>query len=251
MIVSHRYKYLFVEFPHTASTAIRGELLAHYNGVPILHKHATHIDFKKIATAEEKNYFVFSCIRNPLDVAVTVYHKCRKLNSRITEYPKVKRYHLHHWLIEGRKAALVASARTDFPTYFRRTYRLPHSDWSNLAHLDFDFIIRYENLQEDLAQVLKLLGIEQKKPLALVNRTDGKSRDFISYYTPDIIPRARWVFGPYMQAWGYRFPEEWGDEPVHWLNQLEYCIICMLRNFYWQHLRWRIFQKQAIQHSKQ
>jgi hypothetical protein len=242
MIISHQHKYLFVEFPHTASTAIHGELQAHYGGSPILHKHATYPEFLKIASADEKSYFVFSCIRNPLDVAVTIYHKCRSNDFRSIGDWEGKHHFLRHWLIEQRKNALIESTRSDFTSHFMRTYRFPHSDWSSLSHRDFDFVIRYENLQDDLARVLDLLEIEQIRRLPLVNITDGKRNDFVSYYTPEIIPRARWVFGPYMQKWGYEFPVAWGDEPVHWLSQLEYRIICLARNLYWKHVRWRITQ---------
>ncbi|MFC2023138.1 sulfotransferase family 2 domain-containing protein [Chloroflexota bacterium] len=240
MIISHQHRYLFVELPHTASTAIRRELLANYDGSPIMHKHATYIDFERTVDAGARSYFVFSCIRNPLDVAVTLYHRCRRTDLRSVENWKGGHDFLRRWLIEGRRHALVKSARSDFASHFRRSYRFPHSDWSSLSHRDFDFVIRYENLQEDFGRAIELLGMEIKRPLPRENRTPGKAREFSSYYTPEIIARARWVFGPYMQVWGYDFPVEWGDESVHWLSRLEYRIIVIIRNFYWRHVRWRI-----------
>jgi hypothetical protein len=240
MIISHRHRYLFVELPHTASTAIRRELLASYDGSPILHKHATYVDFERTANAVERSYFVFSCIRNPLDATVTQYHRCRSRDLHSVENRQGGRDLLRHWLIEKRMRALVKNARGDFASFFRRSYRFPHSDWSSLSHRDFDFVIRYENLQEDFGRVLELLGIERKRLLPWVNETPGKGREFSLYYTPEIIARARWVFGPYMQEWGYEFPVAWGDESVHWLCHLEHRIIIIIRNFYWRHVRWRI-----------
>jgi hypothetical protein len=73
MVISHTYKYLFVELPHTASTAIHQELCENYEGIPIIRKHAPYHEFIRIATAEEKVYFVLSGIRNPLDEAVSIY----------------------------------------------------------------------------------------------------------------------------------------------------------------------------------
>ena len=123
MIISHRHRYLFVEFPHTASTAIRRELLAYYDGSPILHKHATYVDFETTASAMEMEYFAFSGIRNPLDVAVTLYHRSRSSDIHNAQDRKVGGSVLRHWLIERRRHALVTKAMSDFPPYFRRTYR--------------------------------------------------------------------------------------------------------------------------------
>ena len=68
MIISHKYKYLFVELPLTASTAVSKELRENYDGESILYKHATYHEFLKIASPEEKKYFVFSGMCNPLDM---------------------------------------------------------------------------------------------------------------------------------------------------------------------------------------
>lgn len=66
MVISDKYKYLFVELPHTGSTAISRELCEYYDGTQILSKHIFYHQFLKTATPKRKNYFVFSCIRKPL-----------------------------------------------------------------------------------------------------------------------------------------------------------------------------------------
>ena len=73
MIISHKNKYLFVELPHTATTAIIKEFREKYDGKRILRKHAFFHDFQKIANDDEK-YFVFSCVRNPMDEVVSIYY---------------------------------------------------------------------------------------------------------------------------------------------------------------------------------
>ena len=73
MIISHKYKYLFIQNPNTGSTSIGYELCENYNGKPILYKHATYLDFEEIATREEKKYFTFTTVRNPLDKMTTIY----------------------------------------------------------------------------------------------------------------------------------------------------------------------------------
>jgi len=234
MIISHKHKYLFVELPRTGSSAISKELCTNYDGVQILYKHAAYNDFLKSATAQEKRYFVFSCLRNPLDDAVSLYFKyktdhrkkfSRMKSGRIITYSSRRRFNF------------IQNTNADFPTYFMKFYKIPYNNWSSLSHKKFDYVIRFENLQDDFAKVLRSIGIEQKRPLLSVNKTKGRERDFLSYYTPETIARAKWVFGPFMKEWGYEFPPEWGDESVPWSSQMAFHSCNIFRSLYWKYLR--------------
>ena len=77
MIISHKYKFLFIGLPFSASSAISKELHLQYEGEPFLRKHSLYHEFKKIATKEEQKYFVFAVLRNPMEIAVTVYEKMK------------------------------------------------------------------------------------------------------------------------------------------------------------------------------
>lgn len=241
MIISHKHKYLFVELPRTASTAISRELRELYGGQSILRKHATYYDFLKIASHEEKQYFVFAGIRNPLDDAVSLYFKYRSDHkqkfTKLAEKMRKKRRLADY--AAAIKFRFIRDTEADFPTYFKQFYKIPYNTWSDLSHKQFDFVIRFENLQEDFATALALIGIDQQRPLPIVNKTSGKERDFLSYYTPDIIPRAKRVFGPYMKQWGYEFPREWGDDEVSWWHRAEFEFFNLFRTVYWRYVRSR------------
>ena len=73
MIISDKYKYVFIGLPLAASTAISKELCEMYSGRPILSKHSIYQDFLKVATVEQKRYKVLACARNPLDIGVSQY----------------------------------------------------------------------------------------------------------------------------------------------------------------------------------
>src|SRR4051812_19495236 len=75
MVISDKYRYVFIELYFTGSTAISSELCELYDGKKILNKHSRYHEFLKIATEEQKKYFVFSCIRNPMDMVVSAYMK--------------------------------------------------------------------------------------------------------------------------------------------------------------------------------
>jgi predicted acetyltransferase len=77
MIISHKYKFLFIGLPFSASSAISKELYLKYDGEPFLNKHSLYHDFKKVAKAEERKFFVFAVLRNPMQIAVTVYEKMK------------------------------------------------------------------------------------------------------------------------------------------------------------------------------
>ena len=77
MIISHKHKFLFIGLPFSASSAISKELYLRYEGKPFLAKHSIYYEFKKIATKEEKDYFVFAVLRNPMEIATTVYEKMK------------------------------------------------------------------------------------------------------------------------------------------------------------------------------
>lgn len=238
MIISHKHRYLFVENPHTATTAISRELRDLYDGMPALRKHASYEEFSRIASPEEKRYFVFAGVRNPLDEAVTLYFKLKTNHGGTFTDPKKRSQRGGHVTPSDlRRYRFVKANDADFATYFLRFYHLPFTNLCSLSRKRLDFVIRFETLQEDFAKALELLAIEQKRPLPVANRTAGRTRDFWSYYTPQVRDRARRVFGPFMRIWGYEFPPEWGSSPIPWSSQALFHVVDVGKKLYWKHLK--------------
>jgi hypothetical protein len=77
MIISHKYKFLFIGLPFSASSAISKELYLQYEGQPFLRKHSLYHEFKKVASKKEQGYFVFAVLRNPMEIVVSMYEKMR------------------------------------------------------------------------------------------------------------------------------------------------------------------------------
>jgi hypothetical protein len=229
VIISHQHKYLFIELPHTASTAISQELCENYAGESVLHKHALPHEFFKTASAEEKEYFVFAGIRNPLDLVITVYFKYKTNHQGFFTDPKYWRRNGGHVTDAALRKFRFVQDNADFGAYFKKFFRTPYSGWGSLSPQELGFVIRFENLQDDFAEALALLGLEQVRPLPVVNKTSGRGDDFGQYYTPDMYARARWVFGPYLKRWGYSFPPEWGNDRVPWLSQMLFNAIILLK----------------------
>jgi hypothetical protein len=235
MIVSHTYRYLFIELPHTGTTAISKELCQYYDGSPILFKHATYRDFLRVATPEEKKYFVFSGIRNPLDNVVSYYFKYK--NKKFSFLIRDDKFRRLIYSYQRQKAKSVVDEQADFPTFFLRYYHLPYDDWSALDHHRFDYVLRFESLAQGFSEVLQRLQIPEVRPLPVIHKTVERDKEFWSYYTPETWARAQRVFGPYMARWGYTFPTEWGAWSHSAVDQAAFGLCRAVRKAYWLYLR--------------
>lgn len=247
VIISDRHRYLFVELPRTGSTAVHRELKARYDGTPILTKHATYRDFLKIATEDQKRYFVFSSVRNPLDDAVSKYFKVKGGRAhgavprgRAGNRPPGKRRgrdRLINRLLDTHMTRFVRRTDADFPTFFLRYSVLPYDTWASLDHQRFGLVMHFETLTDDFERALRRIGLEPQRPLPVANPTAGRQPDYASYYVPQIRGRARRVLGPYMERWGYQFPASWGIRGPTRVDWLGYRVYSFFACLYWRYLR--------------
>lgn len=241
MIISHTYKYVFIQLPRSGSTAIGKELRLNYDGIKVLRKHSTYHDFLRSATAEEKDYFVFSCIRNPLDSAVSAYFKyVTDHKNRFTDPKRVKWNTGLVAKMDNLIYRFLKRTNADFERYFLMFYRVPYNNWASMSHKDFDAVMHFEHLAEDFEKVIQTLGIDLVRPLPVVNKTNRRDRSYMDHYTPRTIKRAKYVFGPFMKEWGYSFPAEWGDVSISRWERFQFNFINYFRTLYWKHLRYRI-----------
>ena len=243
MKISHKHKYLFVELPKTATIAIGRELMENYAAEQILRKHSTYRDFLTIATPEEKEYFVFSCIRNPLQIATSRY---MKLQSKQTNPEKTAnllqregRQKNVSYYRQQKQFNFIHKNDASFDRFLRKFYKHPYDDCSQLDHHRFDFIIRFENIQADFRKVLCRMGIEPLRPLPVHHKTAAKkSTELDDYYKLEESREwAKKIFGIYMGKWNYSFPEHWGEPEISVLTKLHYTLANYVRMFYWRFWR--------------
>ena len=248
MIVSHQHRYVFVEVPRTGSTAVSAELREHYGGEPILRKHATYSDYLRHATGEMSEYFAFSTVRNPLDVAVTRYvHLKENPRGHFTDPDEIAVRNSIAGRLERRVYRWVHEHDATFEEFLLRWYVVPYDTWTSLDHARLDHVMRYESLASDFEEVLHRVGIQPVRPLPARNVTPNKDSDFASYYTRRAIRRARWIFGPYMQEWNYAFPDGWGSSRVPAAARLYLRFARIFRRFYWANVRYFDYVKRPVQ----
>ncbi|QDU36086.1 Sulfotransferase family protein [Maioricimonas rarisocia] len=209
MIISDTYKYVFIEIPNTGCTSVRRMLRDRYDGRPVLHKHATYAELIRSGLCRRKEYFVFATVRNPLDVSVTQFEKMR--SNHKGRYTDPKRIGTHS--VPYRVKRLFDMVQTDgagFSRFLRKLHPQTYNNFYLLLHEEMDYVMRFEKLEAEVAHVLTQIGIENFEGLPHTNRTSNKA-PFESYYDTEGIRHASRVYGPYMNRWGYTFPESWGD----------------------------------------
>ena len=167
MIISDRYRYVFIQTPMTGSSAVAKELVEKYEGRAILSKHAVYSTFLANANNEQQKYFVFSGVRHPLDKMVSNYQKMlNNHNERFTQKLNA----------DPRKAIFQIRDRVKY----RRVKRgwsyeqfLQHSkiydEVSSLDHSKLNYVMKFETLESDFEKVLTQLGITLVRKLPRFN----------------------------------------------------------------------------------
>ncbi len=238
MIISHKFKYLFILVPHTGSTAIGNELCENYDGKQILRKHSNYFEFERVANEKEKKYFVFAGVRNPLDLATSLYVK--RLTNHLSVYTNQK-YHLKNdgWVTEKsiKLFKFVQEYNTNFGDFLKKLYPLPipFASTTNLNKPHCDYILRFENLSEEFSKVLELLNLKQVRHLPHFNVTKDK-KNFLSYYTKDIVNYAIKIYGPFMKEWGYKFPESWPSVKINLYDLMKYEFTKIIKSYYYKYI---------------
>ncbi len=238
MIISHEHKYLFIATPHTGSTAISRELCENYDGRKILRKHSNYIEFERVASEKEKQFFIFAGVRNPLDFATSFYLKHLTNHRSIFTNQKL-RLKSGGWVTEKsiKLFKFIQENQTNFSEFLKKLYPIPipFSSTINLNKPHCDYIIRFENINEDFSEVLKLLNLKQVRPLPLINVTK-KKKDFLDYYNDDILKYAIKIFGPFMNEWGYKFPESWSNSKINPFNVMKYELAKIIKSYYYKYV---------------
>jgi Sulfotransferase family len=242
MIIGYKYKYLFIELPRSACTAIGNELVNQYGGERILWKHARYDDFIRSTGHAPNDYFVFSSIRNPFDEVVSFYYKLKFNHRGNFTNPECFVENGGHVTPNQRREYDFVQQGRSFEEYLGRFRKLPYVNWSVLDHKKLDFVIRYEALQRDFSTVLQMLGVEQVRPLPMVNRTQGVNRQGQVLFPSGSTRHAVRVFGPMLEYWGYQFPFDVQSEWPSRTDLILFRLMKIAKSIYWRrfsHLRRR------------
>ena len=219
MLLSHKYKFLFIHIAKTGGTSVRAalnslrwrdpmyyllwpghkisSLTGHKLGIKFP-RHAHVIAAKEMLPEQFYNsLFKFTFVRNPWDLQVSSFHHIQR------ERPQ------------------YMNGITDFNEFMRwkfnpeRPYQY-HIDTSLALQTDFfvdlqgnniiDFIGHYENLAEDFEQVCNRIGVSLNLPHKRAAKNRG--RDYRNYYADDTSELVARHFARDIDMLNYRFDSD-------------------------------------------
>lgn len=216
MLLSHRYKFLYVHIAKTGGTSARAALarkawldpyrplmflcskLSHMTGHKLgckFPRHAKAIAAKEMLPKEfYDSLFKFAFARNPWDLQVSSYHHLKR-----------ERPHLLH-------------GHEDFESFLRfkldpaRPYQY-HIDTSIELQSDYvvdlhgnlivDFVGKFETLHDDFAHICQRIGIECALPHR--RKATDRKQDFRGYYTDESAELVKNHFRRDLELFEYEF----------------------------------------------
>lgn len=230
MIISHSHKFIFIKSLKTAGTSVEAALSNHCGGndvvVPIndfghnrdekgefvhramnadefYRKIGQHVDAPTIKAREPaeiwNNYFKFSITRNPWDRALSYFFWDKRQDPAL----KPRKRFYHYLGVPFDEFAIVKNQFTEFV----KSGSLENNDrfYCIDDQLCADFVIRYENLEEDYNEVCRRIGIPVTGLPHLKTGIRQERRSISNYYdneTRDIIAQ---LHRNDLRLFGYQF----------------------------------------------
>jgi hypothetical protein len=238
MVISDANRYLFIEVPQTASSALADELVENYGGRRILRKHTDYSEFLRSASDIERSYAVMATVRNPLDIVVSKFAKAR--DNHRNSYKPTKTAGApwgYRFRPEAREYAYISRHNPDFAAYVKKFFPRVYNGRACLLP-DHAHVLRYERLNDDLEAWLRKIGLKMLRPLPWRHVTSGRERGFSELFEGDLRAHAMRVFGPYMRRWGYEFPQDWPAEGSISKNEFNFKLDTAIRRFYFRHIHY-------------
>ena len=201
MLMSHKNKWIFCHIPKAGGTSVRMALRPYSDVEGCTDKQQKHgfevsppftkhqdIDFfihnpsweiceiaKQKKDIDVSNYFKFSFVRNPWDRVLSLY-LYKKRESKIVG--EKRQYHADHYVKQtsGGFGHFVKNYLHDQ----RRQIRFLKDPDKKNADICCDFIGRFENFNEDFAEICRRIGLPEID-LPVTNTT--KHKHYSEYYT--------------------------------------------------------------------
>lgn len=218
MIYSAAHRFYFFELPRTGTTSTRKALLN--TGVCVNEEAYTrHVSISAYRRKKELNpdWTVVCCVRNPLDRILSLYLKLRSdKDGYYSGMPSVGIKNLFRRRLY-RVFKDVQDGDLSFEAFLLRYVRHPYTDWMYHDSRYCDIIMRFESLSADFDRIKSTFGLLESLTLPVENKIKDKLADVWSYYPESVRGFVVDRFGPYMNRFGYDFPDDWPRyKPTVW-----------------------------------
>ena len=202
-MISLQHKFLYVHIPKTAGNAVQN-ILRDYSEDKIvcltplqdgverfevrndqfkIEKHSTLEDYRReLGEAQLAQLFKFCCVRNPWERAISFF------------------FSPHRGPVEWNRAEFMKLVPKIMPASGFVT--LKNSKPKTSPFENVDYVIRFENLNEDFREVCSRLGIPTQE---LPVRNKSTRRHFSEYYDPELVDVVYRHFRDDVDHFGYKF----------------------------------------------
>lgn len=188
MIISEKYKFIFIHIYKNAGTSIRSAL-SPFSTMSVSSQfttnHATAHEIKEKIGEKFNEYFSFAIVRNPWDWQVSLY-----------SYILKNEFHPHHNLVKNLGSfEEYIKWRCKNDVHYQKDFIYQNNE------LLVNFVGRYENLDSDFQKICSRIGICTKLPKLNVSNTTPYQK-FYSETTKNLIKE---VFEPDIRTFNYEF----------------------------------------------
>lgn len=215
-MISHNDKFIFIHIPKTAGSSICTSLcgrlrsrIGDNQGRPIKRDHTT--PSHGVYPLLWKKYYTFTFVRNPWDRAVSLFFHSKKYPHR-KNYLIANNVGFNEFLTKHVGATNESGALEKKPQFLglwasQNTWLTKRVRGSPLrSNVNYNFIGRFESLQEDFDAVCTYMSISCEK-LPHVKRTSSGHKPYWEYYnerTRNIIAR---LYRTDINKFNYKFGE--------------------------------------------
>ena len=167
-----------------------------------------HADIKSIINKNildyeiYKNLYKFTVVRNPYDRLVSLFFY-NKFNEEMTFNKFIETIYKKEILIPklNEKNIIQVEGYNDLNSRrFINQFNL-QVDW---IPDDCDNILNFENINEDFKNLGNILNIKSNKTLQVLNKTDLKNNDFMSYYNDTTIQMVNEIYDKDFEILNYK-----------------------------------------------
>lgn len=218
MVISDRFKFIFIHIPKTGGTSCQSALTSCLSFRDRYHwannrktKHETikllkernksrlinHLHRKIFRNDIEyiiDDYYKFAFVRNPWDRTVSLYHYLVKQNKIIPNKRSINNF---------KDFVLLFSKDV---AWLEELYSMKNQyDYlaDNNGKLTVDFVGKFENLEEDFEKITRKLGLE----VSLPHLNKVKHKSYIEYYDDESYEIVKNRFRKDIAAFNYKFNE--------------------------------------------
>jgi hypothetical protein len=225
VIVSHTRRFIFIKSTKTAGTSLEAALSAYCSGADVvtplgdysfnrtsdgkwIHHEMNAGDFQQEEPAESLRtkvgervwgeYFKFSIARNPWDRAVSSFSWHRRGAG-------AQKKGLLHRLVQGSDE--FSSRKRDFALFVRDDLKTNDRFYVMNGELCVDFVIRYESLTRDLAELCRRVGLPSLELPRLKAGIRNDGLHYSRYFDADARAAVADKHANDIRLFGYRFEE--------------------------------------------